>query len=277
MNKILITGALGQLGKSLKNHLSSNFESYFFSRGELDINNLESLSEKLRSIKPDIIINCAAMTNVDNCEINSEAAFDINAHAISNFKNNFEGTFIQLSTDFVFDGVSGPYDENDLPNPINEYGLSKLKGEEIVKNSFTKHCIIRTNTLFSNSSNASFLSWVINSLDQNKKINVVNDQVSNPISVDDLSIAINQFIEFKRYGVFHLGSDTLCSRFEFAKKIAIHYGLNENLIFPISSEELYKTNPSYIAKRPLKSGLITINSFLPKISLKDSIIKSKKD
>ena len=118
MNKILITGALGQLGKSLKNHLSSNFESYFFSRGELDINNLESLSEKLRSIKPDIIINCAAMTNVDNCEINSEAAFDINAHAISNFKNNFEGTFIQLSTDFVFDGVSGPYDENDLPDKL---------------------------------------------------------------------------------------------------------------------------------------------------------------
>ena len=277
MKKILITGALGQLGKSLRNHLSSNFKSYFFSKDKLDINDLESLSEKLQSINPDIIINCAAMTNVDNCEINSEKAYDINAYAISNFKNNFNGTFIQLSTDFVFDGESGPYHENDLPNPINNYGLSKLEGEKIVKNLFNKHCIIRINTLFSNSSDASFLSWVVNSLNQNKKINVVNDQISNPISVDDLSIAINDFINSERYGIFHLGSDTLCSRFEFAQMIANYYNLNEDLILPISSEELYKTNPNYIAKRPLKSGLMTIHKFLPKISLKSSIINSKKD
>tara|TARA_B100000963_G_scaffold145781_1_gene126999 strand:+ start:30440 stop:31273 length:834 start_codon:yes stop_codon:yes gene_type:complete len=277
LNKILITGASGQLGKSLKNHLSSKFKSYFFSRAELDINDLETLSERLQSINPDIIINCAAMTNVDHCEIDSEKAFNINAYAISHFKNNFNGTFIQLSTDFVFDGVNGPYQENDLPNPINNYGLSKLKGEEIVKNLFEKHCIIRTNTLFSNSSDASFLSWVVDSLNQNKKINVVNDQISNPISVDDLSIAINEFIDSKRYGVFHLGSDTLCSRFEFANMIASYYNLNENLIFPISSEKLYKTNSNYIAKRPLKSGLKTIHNFLPKISLGNSIINSKKD
>jgi len=277
LNKILITGASGQLGKSLKNHLSANFESYFFSRDELDINDIDSLSERLQSINPDIIINCAAMTNVDNCEIDSEKAFNINAYAISHFKNNFNGTFIQLSTDFVFDGVNGPYHENDLPNPINNYGLSKLQGEEIVKNLFKKHCIIRTNTLFSNSSDASFLSWVVNSLNQNKKINVVNDQISNPISVDDLSIAINEFINSKKYGIFHLGSDTLCSRFEFAQMIASHYDLNESLITPISSEKLYKANPNYIAKRPLKSGLMTIHGFLQNISLTNSIINSKKD
>ena len=187
--------------------------------------------------------------------------------------------FIQISTDYVFNGKNGPYSESSKTNPLGIYGKSKLKGEEIVRDSFKNYLIVRTNVLFGGKSKANFLDWVVESLIINKEINVVDDQYNNPVSVNDLSKIIHNLISTKSRGIIHVGSDTLCSRFDFANMIANCWNLDNNYIKPISTEELSRKMKNYLAPRPLKSGLISLNTDLPTLSLKNSLknIKNQKN
>lgn len=270
MQKILITGAGGQLGIRLVSFLDSKYKVIGLSKGDLDITSENDVKIILKKYNPDIIINCAAMTDVDGCEEKPNLAKNINALSIKNILQNFNKHFIHISSDYVFDGENGPYEEKDKTKPINIYGQTKMLGEDIVIKYSNNWTILRTNVLFGLGAKASFVSWVINSLKNNKDINVVNDQINNPISINDLTFIIEKIILNNTRGLFHVGSDTFCSRYEFAKIISRVFKLNNNKIHPVSTKFLNQK-----AKRPLKSGLkmdklckqININA----ISLEESI------
>ena len=159
MKKILITGGDGQLGNCFSSMFGEKHKLLRPPEQEFDITNINQVKTIIKKYNPEIIVNCAAITDVDGCENNPILAKNINALAIKNLLDVFKGFFIHISTDYVFDGKEGPYKEGDIPNPINIYGKTKLFGEEIVKNHSKQWIILRTNVLFGLASKASFVSW----------------------------------------------------------------------------------------------------------------------
>ena len=260
MKKILITGASGQLGKTLKTLFSSKYyiiptsKNYYTYQKNyfLDITNPILIRDIVSATSPDIIINLAALTNVDLCEKKPDLAFSVNFTGLQNIVEIFNGPIIQLSTDYVFDGKTGQYSENSSVNPINVYGRTKLEAENFLKENSKDSLIIRTNVLYDymSESPASFLNWVVKSLQDDKKINVVDDQWNNPTWTNSIAVAIDKAIEFELNGLIHWGDNDYISRFDFAIKIAETFQLKKNLINPIKTAEL-----NQIAVRPLKGGL----------------------
>jgi len=262
--RILITGAFGQLGHALQSVLSkkTNYELICTGRkvkkGQkaipLDIRNQVALKELINTTAPDILINLAAMTNVDACELNPKLAGEINVAGIEHICDSFKGKIIHLSTDYVFDGTSGPYKEDDSPNPISIYGKTKLASEHILLEKDIKNLVIRGNVLYDYSphTSASFLNWVVSSLKGNQEIKVVKDQFNNPTWTRSMSDIIELSIENDLEGIIHWGDSEHISRFEFAKLIAKKFSLNESLIKPVLTSELNQP-----ARRPLQSGLST--------------------
>ena len=262
--RILITGAFGQLGHALQSILSkkSNYELICTGRkvkkGQegipLDIRNQVALKELINTTAPDILINLAAMTNVDACELNPKLAGEINVAGLEHICDSFKGKIIHLSTDYVFDGTSGPYKEDDPLNPISIYGKTKLASEHILLEKDIKNLIIRGNVLYDYSphTSASFLNWVVSSLKGNQEIKVVEDQFNNPTWTRSMSDIIELSIKNDLEGIIHWGDSVHISRFEFAKLIAKKFSLNESLIKPVLTSELNQP-----ARRPLQSGLST--------------------
>ena len=262
--RILITGAFGQLGHALQSILSkkSNYELICTGRkvkkGQegipLDIRNQVALKELINTTAPDILINLAAMTNVDACELNPKLAGEINVAGLEHICDSFKGKIIHLSTDYVFDGTSGPYKEDDPLNPISIYGKTKLASEHILLEKDIKNLVIRGNVLYDYSphTSASFLNWVVSSLKGNQEIKVVEDQFNNPTWTRSMSDIIELSIENDLEGIIHWGDSVHISRFEFAKLIAKKFSLNESLIKPVLTSELNQP-----ARRPLQSGLST--------------------
>ena len=276
MKRLLITGGKGQLATAFKSNFKSDFDLLSLDSNELDITDKSEVESILVKFKPDIVLNCAAYTNVDGAENDFKKANEVNSDAIRNILSKFDGLFVQISTDYIFDGKNGPYSEFASSNPINKYGLSKLNGEEIALKMSNHLILIRANVIFDLNSKSSFLDWVIRSLKNKKEISVVNDQYGNPIWSVDLAKIIFQLIKNEETGIFNAGTDKIISRYEFAKLIAREWNLDVNLIKPISTKSLKEKNKNYIAPRPLKSGLLIRDEF-PKISLKDSLIALKKN
>ena len=260
MNSVLITGAFGQLGLACSNILKSTYNviktglTHVDISNKLDISSTQDVKNFLDKYNPDIILNLAAMTDVDGCEQNSKRANQINYEGVINLCDDFKGHFIQLSTDYVFNGASGPYVEDDPTEAISVYGQSKLDAEQYLMDSKIDYTIIRANVLYSYASDtkASFLKWVVESLKNSKKINVVSDQWSNPTSTNSLAEFIDRVLLSKDYGLYHYADKGVMSRFEFAQLIAKVFGLDSSLINPILSSDL-----NQVAARPLKSGLST--------------------
>ena len=260
MTTILITGASGQLGMSLKKIFNSKYEIISTTRNNtssgssiyLDVTNPMLFKEVVEMTNPDLVVNLAAMTSVDLCEKNPELAYSINIGGVDNLVNAFRGPIIHVSTDYVFDGESGPYKEEDTTNPLNVYGLSKLESEKLLLDQSEDSLVIRSNVLYdySSKSRASFLNWVVDSLNQEKEISVVEDQWNNPTWTGSLAVVIDRAIDTQVTGLVHWGDGDLVSRFDFANKIADVFNLKKSLIKPILTSELNQT-----AKRPLKSGL----------------------
>ncbi len=267
--RILIIGSNGMLGQTLvkfalnKNYtvLAASFEDESFIENlmyiKLDISNESLVSDLILNTKPEIIINTAAYTNVDKSEIEKEAAFNINVNGVkylSYYANKINAHLIHISSDYVFDGLNGPYTEDDKPNPIGYYGLTKLLGENEIKNNTQKYTIIRTNVLYGPAKYGrnDFVKWVYNSIKENKNIKIVTDQINNPTYLNDLANAILTIIENEIYGLFNIGGKEFLSRYDFTLKIADYFRLDKNLITPILTRDL-----NQLALRPLKSGLIT--------------------
>ena len=260
--KILVTGSYGQLGRSLSNYLKSDIKILWTGRNipfhgngfSLDICDAINLKEIISLYEPDILINLAALTNVDLCEKNPDLAKEINTKAVGNICDIFKGKIVQVSTDYVFNGKNGPYKEEDEVSPLSVYGKTKLEAEKIVLSHNSDNLIIRGNVLYDNCLNtrASFLNWVVQSLKEKTPISVVDDQINNPTWAKSMAKIIGLCIEKEISGVYHWGDAEFVSRYKFAKMIAKHYNLETELINPISTEEL-----GQVAPRPLKSGLLS--------------------
>ena len=289
--KVLITGSNGLLGQKLVNLFSDldDFETVAISRGNdrnetaknytyhsIDITDKKKVINLLDDVKPDYIINCAAITNVDECEKEQEKCFSVNVEALKTIVESAKkhnSHLIHISTDFIFDGENGSYTEDDEPNPINYYGLSKLKGEEIIKQTQINYTILRTILVYGlvdNMSKNNIVSWIKNGIENKQTLTIVNDQFRMPTLVDDLADACLLAIQNKAYGVFNVSSSELLSIYEVALEVANTFNLDPSYIKSISTSQL-----SQPAKRPPKTGFNLEKSQktlkLPILSFKDRL------
>lgn len=273
-NRILVIGANGMLGQCCVHYysgLNSGYELLTLSVEDkpvfsgvdyvtCDITNREEIKKVVYDFCPDFIINAAAYTNVDKSETEREMAWKVNVKAveyISEAARVIDAHLIHISTDYIFNGKSGPYSEKDVPNPIGYYGRTKLASENALKISGSINTILRTNVLYGTApdSRPDFVKWVVDSLRHEKTIRIVTDQINNPTFINDLVQAINKIISYGKTGIYNIGGREFLSRLDFTYKIADHFKLNKSLIEPITTAELNQR-----ARRPLKSGLITLKA-----------------
>ncbi|EEB74020.1 dTDP-4-dehydrorhamnose reductase [Thermococcus sp. AM4] len=257
--KVAIIGANGQLGTDLVKVLRKEpgFEVVPLTHGDLDVTVSETLGI-LRKVKPNVIINTAAYVRVDDAEIYPEKAFAVNAIGALNVAKIAEkigAINVYISTDYVFDGEKGvPYTEEDVPNPINVYGTSKLAGEIFTRNYSRRHYIIRVASLYgkagASGKGGNFVNWVIEKAKRGEKLRIVNDQVMSPTHTLDVARTLKEFLKLQpEFGVYHMVNEGYCSWYEFTKAIFEILGWNVE-IEPIKSNELNR-----LAKRPSFSAL----------------------
>ena len=262
MKKIIITGCNGQLGRAV-NALCTNNSDYelintdFNIEGirDLDITNIDSVMELFREVKPYAVINCAAHTNVDACEVQKDAAYKINALGPRNLSIASTETgakMVHISTDYVFRGDgSVPYTEFDAPAPKAMYGITKLAGENFVKEFAKDHFIIRTAWLYGDGKN--FVKTMLRLSESHDTINVVNDQLGSPTSASELAKAIMYLLPTDNYGTFHGTCEGQCSWADFTKEIFRLAG-KKTVVNPVTSLQYKEMNPAS-ADRPLFSVL----------------------
>ncbi|MBX2962273.1 MAG: SDR family oxidoreductase [Cyclobacteriaceae bacterium] len=269
--KILVTGANGLLGQKLILLLQQQADvqliataqrpsSIHLNKGEfhlLDISNHERVNEIIGSAKPDVVINTAAMTNVDRCETEQDACWKANVTSVQYLVEACEqhhAHLIHVSTDFIFDGTEGPLDETAKPDPVNFYGKSKLAAEEILQQSNISWCILRTVLVYGVSadmSRSNIVLWVKKSLEEGKQIQVVNDQWRTPTLAEDLAMGCWLTAQKKATGIFHISGKDFLSPFDIAVQTADFFKLDTSLIKPTDSNHFKQP-----AKRPLKTGFI---------------------
>jgi len=230
---VLVTGQNGQLGNELK-VLSSQYPQYdyvFTDVGELDITNAEKVTEFFCRYKPAICINAAAYTAVDKAETDREVAININAYAVGHLAENcrkMNTKFIHTSTDYVFDGTAtSPYKEDHPVNPVNFYGESKLKGEEIALEKLPSTIIIRTSWVYSSFGN-NFVKTMLRLMKERESIHIVNDQFGSPTYAADLAAAIMHIASKAegKGGIYHFSNEGVISWFDFAVAIKELAGLS---------------------------------------------------
>ena len=249
MERILILGAGGQLGRELLNIYPDAIGFYHADskKSVIDLSDFLSISRKIVSAHPDVIINAAALANVDRCEKEREYALAVNGYAVKAMVSSARELgipFIHVSTDYVFDGSESLYTENSTPNPINYYGLSKLAGD-IYADSYDKSLIVRTSGVFGYSSN--FPKFVYKTLSEGNAVKAIPGFYS-PIHARNLAIAIRKLIDLNQRGIINVAGERI-SRFDLAKQIAEVFGFSQSLI--TESAEV----KSMIAKRPYDSSL----------------------
>lgn len=272
--KILITGANGLLGQKLVYLLRNKKEVELVatSRGEnrlrekngytylsLDITDKLQTEKVISEVKPDVIINTAAMTNVDACEIQKEECWKQNViavenliSAISNFK--FQIHLIHLSTDFVFDGENGPYSEDACPNPLSYYAKSKYEAEKLIQNSGLKWAIARTIIIYGiadDMSRSNIVLWAKSALEKGQPLKIVNDQYRMPTLAEDLAEGCWLIAQKGATGIYHLSGKDFMRIDELVARVADFFHLDKSIISTVSSDTLNQA-----AKRPPKTGFI---------------------
>lgn len=249
--KIAVTGSSGMLGYDIK-RVFTDIELIALTRQDFDITNLDKSVSKIKEIKPDYLIHAAAYTDVDGSELNPEKAYLVNGIGTRNVTMACEEigcSIIYISTDYVFDGTKKePYNEWDMPNPVNKYGLSKLLGEHFVTSLTNRFYIVRTSWLYGKHGK-NFVDTTIKLLTEKEHLDVVNDQISSPTYTYDLAVKLRELIG-KGYGIYHITNTSQCSWFEFAVEIAKLLKKSKTKIQPITSDKLNRS-----AKRPAFSVL----------------------
>jgi len=249
--KVLVFGARGMLGKDLVPALSVKHQVLARDIEDLDIADQQRVQKEIETLRPQVVVNAAAYTDVDGCEAKRELAFSVNAEGARNIAAGCAASnarMIHLSTDYVFDGTSSaPYREEDPPNPLNVYGASKLQGERQIREVLENHLIIRTEWLFGRHGK-NFVDTILRLAAQQEELRVVNDQRGAPTFTKDLSWAIEKLLEKEVKGILHITNSGSCTWYEFARQILIEKKIDHVSIVPISSAAL--TRP---AERPANS------------------------
>ena len=271
--RILIVGAGSKAAAAIKEVLAAEtpYELFFVeymvsdqskAEGviEASFTNRKEIRDICLQIRPSVIVNTAAYTNVDKSEHEKQEAWVVNVKGVENLvqmSRLVDAHLIHFSTDYIFDGTKGPYTEEDKPNPLGYYGKTKLASENVCKAGNIHFTIIRTNVLYGSTGpvHQDFVSWLLAKLDKGEQVKVVNDQFSNPTLVDDLGIAVERIIKRKRYGIYNIAGADWLNRWEFAGKIADFFSLNKELIIPITTDELGQSAP-----RPRYGGLVTLKA-----------------
>jgi len=263
--KLLVTGASGLLGHRVARlALEKGHEVYSIYKEhpsilgkpiKLDLTDQSKVSEIISRLKPEAIIHTAAYTDVDDCEINQDLAWKVNAEAtkhIATASGGWNSHLTYVSTDYVFDGEKGLYSEEDQPNPISYYGYTKLKGEEFVKKHAEQWCITRASVIYGwgQTPKLNFATWLIQSLNQRKEVKVITDQYVSPTLNTNLAEILLEIAERKITGTLHTAGATRVSRHEFALKLANVFNLNKALVKPAKKDEM-----QWRAKRPKDSSL----------------------
>lgn len=272
MKTILVTGSNGLLGQKLTERIitSKQFNLIATSKGAsrfpgqhgykyvsmdiLDPLNVQDVMEKYR---PDAVIHTAAVTNVDTCEAQQDLAYALNVKAVETLIENCEtynSQFIHLSTDFIFDGAAGPYDELANPNPLSYYGQTKVAAEELVKKAACPWVIIRTILVYGivgDLSRSNIVLWAKAALEKGEPINVVNDQWRMPTLAEDLADACLLAVEKAAQGIYHVSGKDMMNITGLVRRVAAYWNLDSSLINEISSVSLNQS-----ARRPAKTGFI---------------------
>lgn len=272
MKRILVTGSNGLLGQKITERIlqTKQFELVATSKGEnrypvkegylyaeMDILDPLNVRNVIHHYQPDAIIHTAAMTNVDTCEAQQELADRLNVEAVRTLiavceKNGIQ--LIHLSTDFIFDGADGPYDESAASSPLSHYGLTKVRAEEAIRASSCHWTIIRTILVYgivSDMSRSNIVLWAKNALEKGQPINVVNDQWRMPTLAEDLAIACLLAVEKQAQGIYHISGKDMMSVAELVGRVADYWQLDQSVVSEISSASLNQT-----ARRPVKTGFV---------------------
>lgn len=269
--KILVTGANGLLGQKLVTLLEQDKNVHLIATARntlvgqltsgafysLDTTDSTQVKSVISKAKPDVIINTAAMTQVDLCETDHEACIANNVTAVENLITvckQLNARLIHLSTDFIFDGSQGPLDEQAEPHPVNFYGESKLAAEQLIRFSDIDWCILRTVLVYGvtpDMSRSNIVLWVKKSLEEGKKISVVNDQWRTPTLAEDLAMGCYLAAAKKATGIYNISGKDFLSPYDIAVQTAKFFNLDPSLINPTDSNQFKQP-----ARRPLKTGFI---------------------
>lgn len=267
--KILYTGANGLLGQKISSATSSYSEHAFLAtaRGEnrtinlgtanyaaMDITNAKQVEEVVLQFRPDVIIHGAAMTHVDQCEQDKELAYKLNVVGTRNVANaarSINAHLVHISTDFIFDGTEGPYDENGTPNPVSYYGETKLEAEKIVQE-LDRWSILRTVLVIGMAedlSRSNIVLWAKGALEKGQAINVVDDQFRTPTLAEDLAQGALLAATQQAQGIFNISGPDFMSIYELVGKVADHFKLSMETVTRVDSSTLNQP-----AKRPPRTG-----------------------
>jgi dTDP-4-dehydrorhamnose reductase len=253
--KILITGSEGQLGTALQETLS-NYALFPIDLPEVDITNRQSIGKYIQDVNPEIVIHCAAYTDVDGCARNPKLAYEVNGLGTQNVALACQETgsvLVHLSTNEIFAGnCFEGYEEWMSPDPINPYGHSKAAAETFVKALVPRFYIVRTAWLFA-PGGRNFIHAILERARDTGQINVVADEIGNPTYVHDLSEAIGELINTGQFGIYHLVNEGTSSRWEFANEILNLAGLHDTLNLPILSRQYKRASMP-----PLYGSLLNI-------------------
>lgn len=272
MKKVLITGSNGLLGQKLSDLYLTLPDIHFLATGTgtnrhpagdkvpyktLDIRDADAVMKLFTEFRPDCVIHTAAMTNVDQCESEKEACWALNVHAVSGIIdacNAVNAHLIHLSTDFIFDGKAGPYNEEALPNPISYYGESKLAGEKLVQEKAKNWAIVRTVLVYgivNDMSRSNIVLWAKGALESGKAISVVTDQFRSPTLAEDLAMGCRLIEKQEAKGIFHISGKDFMSVYELVERVAKFWDLPMDNVSPSDSSGINQA-----AKRPPITGFI---------------------
>lgn len=240
--KVAVCGAGGMLATDvIEVFRQKGHEVIGLSIDDMDITRIQAVLEKLQAVRPDIIFNAAAFTNVDGCESEPDLAYKVNAIGPRNLAIAAEGldaALIHISTDYIFGGAGNkPYREYDQVNPRSVYGKSKLDGEIMVRSHCSRHYIVRTAWLFGMHGN-NFVRTMLRLAGERELLSVVNDQLGSPTYTRDLAQATALLIEKPAYGTYHITNGDACTWFEFTREILRQAGLEHVKVEPTTTEQL---------------------------------------
>ena len=253
------------LGQDVAAYLALRHEVIPLARSDADITNADSMAAVLENAKPDVVIHTAAFTAVDECELRPELAHLVNAEGTRNVAQacvRLGAAFVLISTDYVFDGEkAAPYEEDDHPHPVNQYGRSKLAAEEYVQTLIEKFWIVRVSWLFG-PKGRNFVKAILAKAAHERALKVVNDQFGAPTYTWDVAVKIGEIITRARHGAYHVTNQGYCSWFDFAKEIVAQAGCTGVTVDPIPSSAADRPAP-----RPHNSRLANVRLLRERLGL----------